>query len=533
MGDLTETADPLPQGFALDQTPVRIVRRLASLIPTAVLVLPAMVGCDGCEKKASAPDVAAVESPVPAPANLLAEAVVATPDSTWSRVQRGVGGVLAIMAPTVGGVAVSLAGAEPWLGAEIDGGSPVYGVVAGSPPGIAIALRLRSAAHVRDSLATDSGRFRAAGEKDGLALFEPTVSGFALGVATSGWLVMGKNKDDVAALGPYAYRTLPTKPLPKANIHFDFLHDGFAGWLGPFAQTKWKAAKAFLTQKDAEARAAHGGREPDFGDAEAIVALSDAWLAPRTDAAADLKSGMLDVDVKDDRINATLSLEPGTGSSKTLADAMRPVPVTIGPMPAAAVVVAMCDDLAGRKETAKATVEGLEKIFGKRLSAKDSKDIGVALDTFAVARGDWLALALTNDAATGDALLVRTPGDHAKDADLAPLLLAAHSIPALRPMMNAVGNGAKNPIEASVKDGAIRIAVGSVPGRVLALPTDDRYAKAFEAVGEASFAIAGHMSDKDPISTIAAKRKDARVEIVVDGTPGMVRDVIKAVASGL
>ena len=492
-----------------------------------------MAGCDGCGKKASTPDAATAESPVPAPAHLLAEVVVATPDSTWSRVQRGVGGVLAIMAPTVGGLSVSLAGAEPWLGAEIDGGSPVYGVVAGSPPAIAVALRLRSAAHVRDTLATDSGRFRAAGEKDGLAFFEPTASGFALGVAMSGWLVMAKNKDDVSALGPYAYRTLPTKPLPKANIHFDFLHEGFGGWLGPFAQTKWAGAKAFLMQKDSEARAAHGGREPDFGDAQAIVALSDTWITARPAAAADVKSGTLDIDVKDDRINATLSLEPGTGTSKTLADAMRPVPITLGPMPAASVVVAVCDDLAGRKETAKATADGLEKVFGKRLSAKESKDIGSALDTFAAARGDWLALALTSDTATGDALLLRTPGDHAKEADLAPLVVAASSIPALRPMVNAMGNGAKNPIEASVKDGAIRIAVGSAPSRVLAQPTDDRYAKAFDAVGEASLAIAGHMNDKDPISTMAAKRKDGRVEIVVDGTPGLVRDVIKAIASGL
>ena len=119
--------------------------------PAAILVL-AIAGCDGCSgcgKEQNASQDAALEPPIPAPAGVLAEAVLATPDATWTRFQRGVGGLLAIMAPTLGGLAASVAGAEPALGQEIDGGAPAYGVIGGSPPSLVLCMHARNASRAK------------------------------------------------------------------------------------------------------------------------------------------------------------------------------------------------------------------------------------------------------------------------------------------------------------------------------------------------------------------------------------------------
>jgi hypothetical protein len=508
--------------------------RVALLGLALAAVMTGCGGCGGCGKEETASNDAGAETPVAAPPNLLAEGVIPTPDSTWSRFQRGVGGLMAIMAPTIGGLAASMAGSEPWLGVEIDGGSPAYAVMAGSPPTIVVALRLRNAAHVRESLAGDSGRFHAAGQQDALALFEPAASGLALGIAQSGWIVIGKTKEAVAAMGPYAYRTLPTRPLPKANLHADFVHDvsgrcaAFSTWLVPLAMAKWVDTKVFLLTKDSEARASHGGREPDFGDARAIVALIDRWLAARADAVNDMKSGALDADVREDVITATLSLEPGAGDSKAMLDSMRPGPIAIGALPPDTLLaVAMRDDLAGRKETAKATADGLTRILGKRLTEDDGKQLVAALDGWASARGDWFGVA------AGEGYLIKAPaGQKANEATKDLVALADKA--AFRPPIDALTRtSVKAPIAWDVKDGAIRVAISPRPQAVLDGSTDPRISAALDKVGDASFAIAGHAKAPDPISTLATKQKNGRLEVVVDGAPTLVRDVIKLMTSGM
>src|SRR6185436_20260995 len=100
-----------------------------------VLVAAAFAaGALGCRKeKAEAGDavVAAAEPPVPAPEGILGEGIVAAPNGTWGRVQRGVGGALGIMPSTLGGLVCALSGIDPTLGPEIDGVAPAYFTLAG------------------------------------------------------------------------------------------------------------------------------------------------------------------------------------------------------------------------------------------------------------------------------------------------------------------------------------------------------------------------------------------------------------------
>src|SRR5581483_8473199 len=99
------------------------------------------------------------------------------------------------------------------------------------------------------------------------------------------------------------------------------------------ASARWSDAKTFLLAKDDEMRQAHGGREPDFGDAHVIVELLEGFVKTRTDAIADVGSGMLDADVREDAIIGSLELVPGGAASKAMMDAMRPGPVKLGPVP--------------------------------------------------------------------------------------------------------------------------------------------------------------------------------------------------------
>jgi hypothetical protein len=457
----------------------------------------------------------------------LAEAVAATPDASWTRVQRGVGGLLAIMAPTIGGLVASLAGADPALGPEIDGGSPGCLVVAGSPPALVVALRLRNPGRAKEIVLGDAGRFRAAGEVGSLAFFEPAAGGLALGIAASGWIVIGKTKDDVQAIGPYAYRTLSTRPLAHANVHADFTQGAFAGWLERTAGVKWGDAKSFLLAKDAESRAAHGGREPDFGDARAIVELLDGWVKARVDALADLKSGMLDLDVREEAIQGTLALEPGVGASRSMIDAMRPGPMKVGSLPAEMFGVLVTQgDLAARKESARAVAEGVARVLGKRLSADDATKVGSALDAWASARGDWLGIGLD----PRGLVLRAAAADHASEATKD--LVALADKPALRAPIETIAGGVKAPIAWTVKDGTIQVAIGTKAQDLLDAPGDERIQVALAKLGDgASFAVAGHFLAPDPISTIAATRKDGKIQIVFDAAPVLVREILKNLTS--
>src|SRR2546430_954737 len=129
---------------------------------------------------------------------------------------------------------------------------------------------------------------------------------------------------------------------------------------------------------------------------------------------------MLDLDVREEAVQGSLSLSPGTGPSKALLDAMRPGPIKLGPVPADTFgVVVLHDDLASRKDSARTISDAIARVLGKRLSETDGKQIGSAMDAWAAARGDWLGLGI----ARSGAVIHAPAGDKAGDAtkDLAAL----------------------------------------------------------------------------------------------------------------
>ena len=81
-----------------------------------------------------------------------------------------------------------------------------------------------------------------------------------------------------------------------------------------------------------------------------------------------------------------------------------------------------------------------------------------------------------------------------------------------------------------MKDGLIQLALADKPQQLLDQSTDARFEAALSK-SEASFAIAGHLLDTDPITTVAATRKDGKIVLVIDAAPVAVREAIKSLTS--
>jgi hypothetical protein len=339
------------------------------------------------------------DPPVPAPAGIVAEGVLVTPDASWGRIHKGVGGLVTLLSPTVGGLLANALGAESALGSEIDGNAPAHGVLGdvGGTPAFVFALRARSVARVRTLLLDgDRAPYHAAGEHEGLSILESTrPGGPAVGLSRT-HVVVAAGRDALVRFGPYAYRTLPTQPLPQQAVHVHLTHQA-AELARRELGARWGSLKSSLLEKDAEQRKAHGGREPDFGDASAIVALLDGWVLGKIGAVGDTQGGEASLDVGDEDVHATATLEPGQGPSKEWLDSMRPGDGgPLGDVPADSLgAVLVRDDAAGRTDTAKALSQGAARVLGKRLAEADAKRLDEAALAWAHARGDWLTVAAT------------------------------------------------------------------------------------------------------------------------------------------
>jgi hypothetical protein len=383
-----------------------------------VLVAAAFAaGALGCRKeKAEAGDavVAAAEPPVPAPEGILGEGIVAAPNGTWGRVQRGVGGALGIMPSTLGGLVCALSGIDPTLGPEIDGVAPAYFTLAGDPanPAFALAVRLVDPRRARLLLADGENARYTARELAGMTLLAPKGggSGAAIALTPGGFLVLGRETGDLEKLAPYTYRTLPTRPVPESAVAIDVPGAVVGGALRAALAGQWGSFKAEKLDQDAHMRAQHGGRAPDFGDPRALMESLDAAVQRRLALLGDVKSARITLDVGDDDLRAAVALTPASAdgpAAKALA-AMRPgdvAPLLTAPGDSPMALV-WRDDAAARESDAADIEAALVQVLGPRLPADDAKKVHTALGDWAKGRGDWLSFAVAWGA-SGRGLIAR------------------------------------------------------------------------------------------------------------------------------
>ncbi len=131
------------------------------------------------------------------PADLLAEGTIATPDASWQRFQRGVGGRPGSCRRRSEGSSARRRGSTRGSAPRSTATSPAYLVLAGDPaaPSWLLAVRLVEERHARPLFEGGSAVFDARDAGGGvLALAtkgRSAAPGVAVGIAPGGWLVLG------------------------------------------------------------------------------------------------------------------------------------------------------------------------------------------------------------------------------------------------------------------------------------------------------------------------------------------------------
>ena len=187
-----------------------------------VSMMSGVASCSSCSHKSSGADESApiVLSAAPAPDGLLAEMTIANPDFFWGHLQRGVGGITALMPQTLGGLVTSFGSVDPPAASAIDGASPAYAAVvarAANDFGWAIAVTLTDLPHARATL-VDGATAKYDGKDDGIWTIltrkgTPSTSpGPQIAISKNGMLVVADTAADVKSIGEYLVRTMPTHP---------------------------------------------------------------------------------------------------------------------------------------------------------------------------------------------------------------------------------------------------------------------------------------------------------------------------------
>jgi len=400
-------------------------------------------GCGSCgAPSGSATDagvVEAVDPPVPAPAGLLAEIEVRAPDTAWAKLQQGVSGAVALLPPTVGELACAFAGLDPTAAKLVDGRATSYVVLgeggADEAPVWVAALPVADASLARSMLlgadGSDAAGPYSAHDAVGMRVLSsaghpPSVTAaLARGTRSRGWLVLASSEEALTRLGPFAVRTLPTKPAaPEPGaIVADVPPSALAGTLSTWLGGRWGQTRAWLQARDDEQRARHGGRAPDFGDPRPIVDALDSMVTRRIALLGGARGARVVVDVGDDEIHVELGLTPGPGAggASPIATMTPGDTAPLAAVPADAVVALLVrDDATTRAEDAASVEATLEQALGGRLHDDDARAVHAAVTDWVHARGDWWTGALawgSSDAARG--LWLRTPaasGDQASRA---------------------------------------------------------------------------------------------------------------------
>ncbi len=324
------------------------------------------------------------EPPVDAPAGLVAEAILATPDATWKKAQTAIGGFVLLAPPTFGGI-LGAAAHMPALQNIVDGASPAY-AVAGEGGRWVVAAHVVTPSLARSTLAD-------AGAPEGSCVRQ-----------AGNFVLVGSDCDAVATLGPYAHRTLPTKPLPPSAIGATIDHVALAGFVKREIDARRESAKKFLLYKDDEQRSAHGGREPDLADPKPLIRAIDAFALEYEEHVTSMARAEIAIDVDGDAMSAHVALfPPPSGDAKAWVDSLEggataPLAASADGTLASLFWRSGPDE---RDRAAKAFSEMLRDSIGERVPSADVAKLSDELAHVAKARAGWAILSVTAGAPPG------------------------------------------------------------------------------------------------------------------------------------
>lgn len=385
------------------------------------LLTSGIVSCSSCSHKSSGADDSApvVLSPVAAPDNLVAEITINNPDFFWGHLQRGVGGIAALLPQSLGGLVTSFGSVDPSLSPTIDGASPAYGGVVArgdSDFGWAFAVTLTDLPHARATL-IDGESAHYDGKDDGIWTIltrkggGPNV-GPQAAISKNGMLVVADDADDVKAIGEYLARTMPTHTRQGNDVVIDVPRKALGGVIPQRLGAAWTRFSAEKQAQADETKKSHG-RAADFGDPSGILKWIDAMVQRRLALISDLQNAhiSIDTDATSITIDATLSPNDGNGAASQAINAMKvgeATPVLDAALGPVAILSRSSD--ADRASAPDDFVTTLKSALGDHFTDADAKLARSAATDWNAGVGDYVTASVTTDGVPG--AVVQAPTTH-------------------------------------------------------------------------------------------------------------------------
>jgi hypothetical protein len=339
--------------------------------------------------------------------------------------QHGVSGAVALLPSTVGRLAGALAGLDPEVAALVDGQATSYAALSArgaNEAAWALAFPIHDGGRAAAVLFPgDAGAGSSLRSASTLRVVPPAgpATGVTVALARS-WLLLASDDRAAQELGPYVYRTLPTKQAPPSDAAAVIVvpRSALAGPISAALLRRWDGTRAWLAASDEAQRAKHGGHAPDFGDSHAILEGLDVLVRRPLAVVTEAAEARIEVDVGDDNVRADATVIPGdTGEAGTsLVETMHPGdvrPLGLAPADSLAAVL-LRDNPADRTASARDVTAALERGLGDRVQRDDARAMETAFEDWARGRGEWLTAALAWGPSRG--IWVRAP---AQDADTA------------------------------------------------------------------------------------------------------------------
>ncbi|AKT37754.1 hypothetical protein [Chondromyces crocatus] len=392
-----------------------VLRRV--LVAAALSVVVAPVGCStaggaaGCSK-GEGPSEATGKgvdlSPVPAPAGLIAEAFVASPESTWAKARTAVGGPALFLPVNVGTLVANVLGLPPTVASEIDGNVPVVGAVvdrgtAPAPGGLGVehqAPRAVVGVHVKsgprfvDQLTKgEAARYQArVDEATSITVLEPKsaspagsaaseegpggAGAGALGVLGN-YLLVAPAVADLTAVGPYVARTLSQGAAPKEDVVVDVPRAAIGGPILGAVREAWERVRPAL----------------EAGQASSLAATGTRWIS----LLGDMEKARVTL-VLDEAAHLRFEATPRAGdgpAKQAVAEASVGDVKPLLELPADVLGgLLMRESAAGRQASVASQVGAMVRLLGREereVPEKEKAQITSALQSLAIARGDWFA----------------------------------------------------------------------------------------------------------------------------------------------
>lgn len=389
----------------------KICRRVAIGLVFAVPWMLLVSGCKDCNAdKPQAPSV--IQMPeVPAPAHLVADVFIANPEQVYVDARRNFGGPLSMLPATFASGVVITLGLSATLLDQIDGKSPLFGVITddGKSPDFVLGIKLQNGMRAVQLLTSGKGaKYTSKPPVSGVIALEPTANATSQPVALAiagDYLLAGRSARGLIASGGYVVGTLPKSPLAQRRSDNDsqlLVQLNQASLHGPVSERLRQLWTTFRNdrEKEYQQQVDKAGRPADFGEPKEALSQLDQRAQAVISIIDSLKQATVSVGMNDAITHVSVKMvpQPGDGAAaKKFAELTTGDIAPLLALPRDTIAgVLFRDTAAQRLASGKQKAEDLLAMLGPRIKEPDKERVYETFKTWQAGRGDWLVAGLVH-----------------------------------------------------------------------------------------------------------------------------------------